>query len=56
MLPDYFLHPYHVVPSAEFEAAFMKAPCKAIAHALMETSAVVGEIFVVLLGVAYAGV
>jgi len=55
MFPDHFLHPDHIVPSAEFVSAFMKFAHHGIAQVLMELDTVVVQIFIVHLGACDTG-
>ena len=56
MLTDQFFHPYYVVPTVEFIAAFVKFPYQAIAHVTVKFNAVFVQIFIISRGIGDAGV
>ena len=43
MISDKFLHPYHIIPAAEFVTALMEPSDKAVPHMFMEPDAVQGQ-------------
>ena len=56
MLADAFLHPDHVVPAAELVSALLESAGEGEAHVRVKVCAVAGEIFVLFLWPAEAGV
>ena len=46
MVPDDFFHPYHIIPSSEFEPALMKCTDECISKMLMKIDAVSRQIFI----------
>ena len=56
MISDKFLHPYHIIPAAEFVTALMEPSDKAVPHMFMEPDAVQGQIFVFLFRIGNTGV
>ena len=55
VLAQKFLHPHHVVPAVKFISALVKLPYQTVSAFLMESHAVIGEIFILPLGVGDAG-
>ena len=56
MTSKHFLHPDHMIPSAELTAAVMKLACFCIAHAGMEIHTVPGQVFVLGFRIADTGI
>ena len=56
MFSDKFLHPHHIIPASKLVSALMECSNHMIAKSLMEMHAVLGQIFIIYLWIAYTGI
>ena len=56
MFSDKFFHPDHIIPASKLVSALMKCTHHMIAKPLMEMHAVLGQIFIIYLRIAYTGI